>query len=152
VNPPLRTKDDVEAVKKGLKDGTIDVIATDHAPHLESEKEREFDFAPFGMIGLETALALACTELVDDGYLTMKELIQKLAENPAKILGYEKGTLKEGAAADITIFDPEKKWVYEKNKIRSRSANSPFIGRELKGKVTDVIVDGKIVMKEEELV
>ena len=151
VNPPLATEEDVEALKKGLQDGTIDVIATDHAPHLESEKEKEFDCAPFGMIGLETALALSAEVLVGGGYLGWPELIEKMSANPSRILQLHKGTLAEGAVADITIIDPEKEWVYEKKNIRSRSLNSPFIGRKMKAKVTDVLVNGKIVLRNEKL-
>ncbi len=147
VNPPLRTKEDIKAVKKGLKDGTIDTIATDHAPHLDNEKEKEFDYAPFGMIGLETALPLAVTELVSEGVLDWSGLVEKMATNPAKILVYDKGTLKEGKDADITIFDPDKEWVYTKENIVSKASNSPFIGRKLKGAVTDVIVGGKLVLE-----
>jgi len=145
VSPPLRSKEDVEAVKKGLEDGTIDVIATDHAPHLVNEKEKEFNYAPFGMIGLETALPLAVMNLVDEGYLDWKGLIRKLSTAPAAILKYDRGTLKEGSAADIVIIDPEKKWTYTKDKIRSKSSNSPFIGREMKGAADTVMVGGRIV-------
>ncbi len=148
VNPPLRTGEDVEAIKKALKDGTIDAIATDHAPHLESEKEKEFDFAPFGMIGLETALSLAVMELVDKGYLDWPGLIEKLSVNPCRILGYDRGSLAEGAVADITIIDPNKDWIYRKEDIKSRSSNSPFIGWKLKAAVTDVLVGGKVVLKD----
>ncbi len=152
VNPPLRSEEDVKAIKEGLKDGTIDAIATDHAPHLVNEKETEFDHAPFGMIGLETALPLSVTALVDEGYLDWPGLIQKLSVNPCGILKYDRGTLAEGAAADITIIDPEKKWKYTKDKIRSRSKNSPFINRDMKAAVTDVIVDGRIVLRDENIV
>jgi dihydroorotase len=148
VNPPLRSAEDVKALKEGLKDGTIDVIATDHAPHLESEKEKEFDYAPFGMIGLETALSLAVTNLVNEGYLDWPGLIEKLAANPAKILKYDRGTLKEGAPADITVIDPAVEWGYTKENIRSLSKNSPFIGRRMTAAVTEVLVGGKLVIKE----
>lgn len=152
VNPPLRSKGDVEALKKGLKDGTIDVIATDHAPHPPNEKEKEFDYAPFGMIGLETALSLAKEELVDAGYLSWEDLIGKLTSGPARILKSPGGTLKEGEVADVTVIDPEKEWTYKKENIKSRSKNSPFIGRKMKAQVTDVIVGGKQVLKEGELI
>jgi dihydroorotase len=151
VNPPLRERSDVDAVIEGLKDGTIDVIATDHAPHTENEKEKELDYAPFGMIGLETALSLAVMNLVDTGKIGWSALVAKLSANPAKILRYDRGTLKESAAADVVIIDPEKKWVYKKEDISSKSFNSPFIGWELKGKVRDVIVGGRIVLKDEKL-
>lgn len=142
VNPPLRGQKDVEALKKGLKDGTIDVIATDHAPHPENEKQKEFDYAPFGMIGLETALSLSVINLVDQGYLDWPLLIRKLSLNPAVILGYDRGTLNPGAFADIIIIDPEKEWIYDKASIMSKSTNSPFIGWKLKAKVVDVFVRG----------
>lgn len=151
VNPPLRTKEDVKALKEALKDGTIDAIATDHAPHPADEKEREFDYAPFGMIGLETALSLSAMALIDKKYLDWPGLIARLTCNPCKILKYDRGTLKEGANADITIFDPEQEWVYTVENIRSKSKNSPFIGWKLKAKVTDVLVGGKVVLKESKL-
>lgn len=151
VNPPLRSQKDVDAVKEGLKDGTIDAIATDHAPHMESEKEKEFDYAPFGMIGLETALPVAVTQLVDSGILDWPGLIKKLSTNPCEILGYDRGTLKEGAEADIVVIDPDKKWTYNKEDIISKSKNSPFLGREMKAVVTEVLVSGRVVLKEGEL-
>lgn len=138
MNPPLGTPEDVKALKEGLKDGTIDAIATDHAPHLESEKDVEFDHAPFGVIGLETALSICVMELIEKKVLTWPELIAKLALNPAKILGIKKGVLSEGAPADIVIIDPTTEWVYKKEEIRSKSTNSPFIGWTLKGRVIDV--------------
>jgi len=147
VNPPLRTEEDREALKKALKDNTIDAIATDHAPHLESEKDVEFDYAPFGMIGLESALSVCIMELIDGKILTWPELVTKLSVNPSKILGIERGTLSEGAPADVTIIDPGKEWVYKKENIKSESPNSPFIGRTLKGLATDVIVGGKVVAR-----
>ena len=150
VNPPLRTSADREALKKALKDGTIDVIATDHAPHLESEKDVEFDYAPFGMIGLETALSICIMELIETKILSWTELIEKLSLNPSRILKLNRSTFAEGAVADIAIIDPKKEWVYKKEGIESKSCNSPFIGWTLKGLATDVIVGGKVVMREEE--
>lgn len=144
VNPPLRSRADVKAICKGLKDDTIDVIATDHAPHLQVDKEKEFDYAPFGLIGLETALSLAIINLIDKKILTWSELINKLSCNPNKILRLNKGTLKPGAIADITIIDPKKTWVYTKDQIKSKSHNSPFIDWEMKGKVEVVLLAGKI--------
>ncbi|MGD9153472.1 MAG: dihydroorotase [Gammaproteobacteria bacterium] len=144
VNPPLRSKDDVKAICKGLKDGTIDAIATDHAPHLQVDKEKEFDYAPFGLIGLETALSLAIMQLIDKKILTWPELINKLSCNPNKILRLNKGTLKPGAIADIVIIDPKKTWRYTKDQIKSKSHNSPFIDWEMKGKVETVVLAGKI--------
>jgi dihydroorotase len=151
VNPPLRSIDDVKAIKKGLKDGTIDAIATDHAPHLESEKEKEFDYAPFGMIGLETALSLAVMNLVAEKIIDWSDLVRKLSMNPAKILKYERGTLREGAVADIAVIDPEEEWGYTRDKVRSLSRNSPFLGQRMKARVTDVIVGGRVVLKDREL-
>jgi dihydroorotase len=148
MNPPLRTKDDVEAVKKGLSDGTIDAIATDHAPHTDSEKDVEFDYAPFGIIGLETALGLAVTELIEKSVLTWPELILKMSANPAFILGITGGALKKESPADIVIIDPAKRWVYERESIRSKSRNSPFIGWTLKGQAETVFVRGRLVMKD----
>ncbi len=145
MNPPLRTKEDVVAIKKALKDGTLDAISTDHAPHSESEKDVEFDKAPFGIIGLETSLALSL-KLVDEKVLTLTDLVQKMSVAPARILGIDRGHLSEGATADITIFDPNKEWVVEKDKLESKSKNSPFLGWKLKGKATDVIVAGRLVL------
>jgi len=144
-NPPLRTKKDVLAIKRGLKDGTIDVIATDHAPHSIEEKDVEFDAAPNGMIGLETALSLVISELVDKNVLSWKEAIAKLTVNPAKILNLDLGKIKVGSEADITIIDPKVNWVVSPEKLSSKSKNSPFIGKRLKGRAWCTIVGGKIV-------
>ena len=143
VNPPLRSAADVDAIKVGLKDGTIDVIATDHAPHALIYKQRSFDQAAFGMIGLETALPLSI-KLIEQGVLTWTTLIQKLSCYPSHILKYNRGTLKPNSIADITIIDPEKIWVYSKDMILSKSCNSPFIGKTFKGKVTHTIVGGSV--------
>ena len=148
VSPPLRTENDVAAIRQGLKDGVIDVIATDHAPHPENEKQQEFDHAPFGMIGLETALSLAVMNLLEKKYLTWPQLIQKLAQKPAEILKYERGSLGEGDWADIVIIDPEEEWIYKKEEIKSLSRNSPFIGKKMKAKVKYVIVDGKVIFEQ----
>ena len=148
VNPPLREPEDVEAIKKGLADGTIDAIATDHAPHTDSEKDVEFDFAPFGIIGLETALGLSVLELVDKKVLSWSGLIAKLSSNPAAILGIGRGSLKKGSPADIVIIDPAAKYIYKKESIESKSKNSPFIGWELKGRAVSVLVGGENVMKD----
>ncbi len=145
VNPPLRSESDIKELKKGLKDGTIDAIATDHAPHLENEKEREFNYAPFGMIGFETALPLARKALVEGGLMTWAEVISKFTSSPAKVLGYDRGSLKTGKIADVVIINPDKEWVYEKSKIKSKSRNSPFIGWKLKGAIEGVIIAGKKV-------
>lgn len=148
VNPPLRTRKDVDAVIAGLVDGTIDCIASDHAPHAEEEKDVEFDQAPPGMIGLETTLALVKTQLIDKGYLNWADAIRKMTCNPARILRLPGGTLEIGSAADITIIDPERRWTVERNKFRSKSKNSPFIGRELIGRVSRTILNGKVVYKD----
>lgn len=145
VNPPLRTKKDVEAIKKGLKDGTIDSIATDHAPHSVEEKEVEFDFAPFGMVGLETALGLVVTELINKKVLSWPQAIAKLTTNPSKILNLKGGRIKRDFPADLTIIDPKASWIVDPAKFQSKSKNSPFGGKRLWGKVCYTIVDGKIV-------
>lgn len=150
MNPPLRTKEDVDAIKKALKDGTIDVISTDHAPHSESEKDVEFDKAPFGIIGLETSLSLSLG-MVREKVISLSELVQKMSWKPAQILKVDRGHLSENAVADITIFDPELEWVVEKSKIESKSKNSPFIGWKLKGKATEVLVAGRFVLKNSEI-
>ena len=146
INPPLREKKDVVAIKQGLADGTIDCIATDHAPHTQEEKNKEFDLAPFGIIGFETLLSLVLNELVDTGVLSFYEAISKMTSNPAKIFNLEsRGTLREGSIADITIIDTEYSYEFEKGKIVSKSKNSPFIGRQFKGGVVMTIVGGNIV-------
>lgn len=146
VNPPLRTAEDVEAIKSGLKDGTIDAIATDHAPHTEEEKAVEYLYAPCGMIGLETAFALAYTELVQKDVLSLPEMIAKFTVNPARILNLKgKGSLKAGQDADIAIFDLAEKWVVDRNKMYSKAKNTPFHGFALQGKPVITIVNGEIV-------
>jgi dihydroorotase len=150
MNPPLRTKEDVDAVKLSLKDGTLDVISTDHAPHAESEKDTEFDQAPFGIIGLETSLGLSL-RLVEEKVLTLTELIRKMSVVPAEILKIDRGHLSEGAAADITVIDPALEWIVDKEKFESKSKNSPFIGWKMKGRATDVICDGRVVMENGQL-
>ncbi len=149
MNPPLRTEEDRKAIIKALREGTIDVIASDHAPHTESEKDIEFDRAAFGVIGLETELAASITELIDKGFLSWLGLAQKLAYNPAKILNLKKGTLKIGAVADIIVIDAKKQWVPEKNNFISKSKNSCFLNRKLKGVVEYTIKDGCIVYSAE---
>lgn len=146
VNPPLRSKEDVAAIKEGLKDATIDVIATDHAPHTEAEKDVEFDYAPCGMIGLETALSLAAGELISKKVIDWDKLVQKMATLPARILKLaKKGSLSVGNDADIVIVDPATEWVLKKDEILSKSKNSPFIGKKLKAKVIYTICGGKVV-------
>lgn len=151
MNPPIRTAEDVAAVKKALKDGTIDVIATDHAPHSESEKDAEFDQAPFGIIGLETSLPLSLG-LVAEKVLTMTQLVEKMSLNPAHVLKMDRGHLSESAVADITIFDPTVEWIVDKQKFESKSKNSPFIGWKMKGRATDVLVAGKHILVQGEIV
>lgn len=146
MNPPLRTDDDVDAVIDGLKDGTIDAIITDHAPHHIDEKNCEFALAKNGIIGLETSLALSVTYLVKPGILTMSELIALMAKNPAEILKINKGTLSVGADADITIFDINKEWIVDVTKFMSKSKNSPYDGYKLYGKPEYVIVGGRITV------
>lgn len=148
MNPPLRTAEDVDALKAGLADGTIDVIATDHAPHTDSEKDVEFDYAPFGIIGLETALSLGIAELVDKKVLSWSGLISKFSSNPAGILGAPTGSLKEGSPADITIIDPDEEYIFKKESIESKSRNSPFINWKFRGRATTVFVNGAIAMKD----
>ena len=147
MNPPLRTEKDVEAIKGGLQDGTIDVIATDHAPHTIVEKEVEYDLAPFGIIGLETALPLVL-KLVEEGSLTLGEALAKMSRNPAKILRLKKGTLTVGADADITIINLGKEVTVDADEFESRSKNSPFLGWKLKGAAAVTIVGGEVVMRE----
>lgn len=147
INPPLRGKDDILAIKEGLKDGTIDIIASDHAPHTENEKEIEFEYAEFGSVGLETELAAGITELVAPGVLTWPELVRKMSLNPAVTLGIDKGTLGINKEADIAVISPDREWVVNKAGFASKSKNSAFIGRKLKGAVEYTIYKGKVVYK-----
>ncbi len=148
VNPPLRTAEDVDALIGGVGDGTIDVVATDHAPHAFFEKEVEFTAAPFGMIGLETALALMLTEVVKKKGVSIKKAIACMSCNPAKILNLDAGTLKPGSRANVTIIDLNVKWKVDAEKFESRSRNSPYVGRELEGAAYITIVDGHIVFQD----
>jgi dihydroorotase len=149
MNPPLRTTADREALLAGCADGTIDAIATDHAPHALFEKRQEFDKAPFGVIGLETALALAVTLLHLRGKLPMRRVIELLSANPARIVKLEgRGTLAKGAVADAVLFDPKRRWKYDASQSRSKSHNSPFDGWPLTGKVVATIVGGKVAYRE----
>lgn len=149
MNPQLATKEDLNAVIEGLKDGTIDCIATDHAPHSLEEKQKPFNDAPFGIIGFETALG-ASLKLVEKGYLTINKLIEKLSTNPTKILGLDDfGTIKIGQKANLTIIMPDCKYVVNKNEFKSKCKNSPFEGMELKGISIATVLDGKIIFNEE---
>jgi dihydroorotase len=143
MSPPLRTDADVQAVIEGLKDGTLDVIATDHAPHAPEKKMRELDQTPNGIIGLETLLPVSVVKLVEPGHLTWPQLIQKLTANPARVLGIDRGTLKPGADADVTILDPKAAWTIDPSRFRSKSRNCPFAGWQVRGRAHTVIVGGQ---------
>jgi len=144
MNPPLRGKGHVDACVEGLQDGTLDVIATDHAPHAKEKKMQELDRAPFGIVGLETALGLVVTKLIEPGYLDWLTALAKMTSNPAQILGIPKGTLAVGADADVTIIDPEIRWKVDPAEFRSKSTNTPFAGWELQGRADTVIVGGTV--------
>jgi dihydroorotase len=149
MNPPLRSARDREAVLDGLADGTIEILCSDHAPHCDYEKEVEFDYAPFGITGLETELALALMQLYHAKRLSLPDLITKYTVNPARLLNLPKGTLAVGADADVTVFDPDREWIFERAAIASKSANSPFFGWKLKGRAVATIVGGKKVWTEQ---
>ena len=151
MNPPLRSAADREAILAGLADGTIEVLCSDHAPHCNYEKEVEFDYAPFGITGLETELALSLMQLYHAKRLDLPSLIAKYTVNPAKLLKLAKGTLAVGADADVTVFDPNREWIYNAAGSASKSLNNPFFGWTLKGKATATIVAGKPVWMEPEL-
>lgn len=146
MNPPLRTWADVQAIKEGLRDGTIDVIATDHAPHATQEKQQDFTEAPFGIVGLETALPLTLG-LVEEGVLSLEQAVQKLTSAPATAFGLNKGTLAVGADADVVIVDQHEPWEVDPTKFRSKSRNTPFAGWKVKGRVHVTIVGGKVVFE-----
>jgi dihydroorotase len=152
MNPPLRTERDRLAIIEGLLDGSIDAIATDHAPHTAHEKEKEFDLAPFGIIGLETLFPLAYEQLVLSGCMTLCQLARKMTSEPARILEIDKGTLSRGASADIVIVDLNKRQIYRKEDILSKSKNSPFIDREMVGWPVATLVDGRFIMKDRKIV
>jgi dihydroorotase, multifunctional complex type len=145
MNPPLRTKEDLQALREGLKADIIDVIATDHAPHTPIEKGVGIKKAPFGIVGLETAAALTMTELVDKGYLTILQMAEKMSYNPAKILGLDKGVVEEGKTADLVVFNPGKQYVIEPENFCSKGRNTPFAGKKVKGMVMATIVDGRVI-------
>ena len=146
MNPPLRTEEDRQALIAALKDGTIDMIATDHAPHAAEEKEKPLTEAPSGIIGLETSLSLGITSLVRPGHLTMMELLEKMTINPARLYHLPYGTIEEGAAADFVLFNPDETWI--PTEYASKSSNSPFTGKELYGKIKYTICRGKIVYQD----
>lgn len=144
MNPPLRSHDDRQAIRQGLADGTIDAIASDHAPHTENEKEIEFERAEFGVVGLETELSVAITELVATGVLGWPSLVEKMVHNPSRILGLPQGGLRPGADADIVVLDPDAEWVVSKDTLIAKSKNSCFLGRRLKGVVAYTICAGEV--------
>ena len=145
MNPPLRAREDMEALIKGLQDDIMDVISTDHAPHSAEEKAKDLEHAPFGIVGLETSVALTVTNLVKKGYLTQMQMAAKMSYNPAKVLGIPKGTLDEGKIADITIIDPDKEYTIDVNTFESKGKNTPFDGYKVSGEVEYTILNGKVV-------
>jgi dihydroorotase len=145
MNPPVRTEEDRRALIEGLRDGTIDCVATDHAPHTDYEKDKEFDYAPFGIIGLETALPVVLEVLHRQGGFSLSEVIALLTHKPAGVLGLAAGTLAEGVSADVTLFDPGEKWNYDAKAGFSKSGNSPWHGQTLTGRVKTTIVAGRVV-------
>jgi dihydroorotase len=145
MNPPLRTAADVEALQQAVRDGTIDVIATDHAPHHYDEKEREFADAPNGIVGLETALAVNLTWLVHRGIIDVPTLVERMACAPARLFKLPGGTLRRGALADVTAFDPDVAWVVDPAGFRSKGRNTPYTGQTLRGRAELTIVDGRVI-------
>jgi dihydroorotase len=147
MNPPLREEEDREAIREGLRDGTIDVIASDHAPHHYDAKEREFDQAPNGITGLETALGLAIRELVVPGLFTLPELLARMSTLPARVFNLPGGTLAVGAPADLVMLDPDVRWTVRREEMFSKSRNSPFLGEELVGRALLTVVGGEVVFE-----
>ena len=147
MNPPLRTQADVDALRDALRDGTIDVIATDHAPHHYDAKEREFADAPFGIVGLETALALVVTELVDGGVIDFATLVDRMATRPARLFGLPGGSLRAGGVADVTVFDPKLEWIVDPAAFLSKGRNTPYAGRKLRGRTLATIVGGRLAYR-----
>lgn len=145
MNPPLREQSDIEAIKAGIKDGTIDIIATDHAPHTPAEKDVEFALAPFGIIGLETSLGIVLTQLVDQDIISIERAIEMMTVSGAKIINVDAGTLREGGPADICIFNPKEEWTVDKENTQSNSRNTPFHGMKLRGVIKKTICDGEVV-------
>jgi dihydroorotase len=148
MSPPLRTRKDVEAILAGLKDGTLSVLATDHAPHAPEKKERELDQAPNGIVGLETFLPLCITHLIETGHLSWPQMLAKMTVNPARVLGINRGTLQPGRPADVTVIDPKAKWAIDKSAFKSRSRNTPFDGWKVTGKAVVTIVAGDVKKNE----
>lgn len=146
MHPPLRSREDVDAMKEGLQDGTIDVIATDHAPHSYDEKEVEYLYAPFGIVGLETAIGLSITELVKPGVLTLSQMIEKFTVHPRRVMDLPHVSIKEGEKACLTIFNPDEEWIVDIKKFKSKSKNSPFHGRKLFGKPIGVVNNGVVMI------
>jgi dihydroorotase len=144
MSPPLRTQADIDAIIAGLKDGTLEVIATDHAPHAPEKKMRELDQAPNGIIGLETLVPICVLALIEPGHLTWPQLIAKLTINPARVLGIDRGTLKTGADADITIIHPKVEWTIDPEQFQSKSRNCPFAGWKVRGRAHAVILGGEV--------
>jgi dihydroorotase len=142
--PPLRTRDDVQAVIEGLKDGTLEVIATDHAPHAPEKKMRELDQAPNGIIGLETLVPICIMGLIEPGHLSWPQLIEKLTTNPARVLGIDRGTLRPGADADVTVIDPRAEWIIDPRNFKSKSRNCPFAGWKVRGRAHAVLASGEV--------
>jgi dihydroorotase len=149
MNPPLRSEEDVAAIRKGIKEGVIDCIATDHAPHASTEKQCEFDEAAFGIVGLETLFPLTYSHLVEPGVVTLSRAIEMLTTAPSKIVGIDKGTLSEGSVADVTLFDIKNDWKVDTAKFKSRGKNSPFNGWNLKGWAVTTIVAGEVKYQRE---
>jgi dihydroorotase len=147
MNPPLRSAEDRDAVRQGVADGTLDIIATDHAPHHYDEKEQAFDEAPFGIVGLETSLGLTLTELVETGVIGLSTMVERMSCAPARAFGLPGGTLRTGAPADVTVFDPKEEWTVDPSRFLSKSRNTPFAGRSLRGRAIYTIVGGRIVWK-----
>ena len=144
MTPPLRTEEDVQALLAGLKDGTLEVLASAHAPHAPEKKMRELDQAPSGIIGLETLLPVCVTALIETGHLTWPQLIEKLTVNPARVLNIDRGTLRPGSMADVTIVDPAVEWTIDPSEFRSKSRNCPYAGWKVRGRADTVIVGGKV--------
>ena len=145
MNPPLRTAEDVDVLQDALRDGTIDLVATDHAPHHYDAKDREFADAPFGIVGLETALALVVTELVDSGMIDFKTLVDRMSTRPARLFGLAGGTLASGSIADVTVFDSKFPWTVDPDTFLSKGRNTPYRGRELRGRARYTVVGGAVV-------